>query len=91
MTAFEMTVEVAEEYFRRKLALGAKTEEQCFHILLQMVQEGLIKSVEETPETKAEYIERMAQTNRILHLKEKQDESETKSDTDGGEARTLGN
>lgn len=91
MYAFEMTLEAAIEFYKRKMRLGAKTEEQCTHILLQLAKEGYPITMEETPETKAEYLKRLAKEKKILHIKGKANERKTKGQADGGQAGTLGN
>lgn len=85
MLAFEMTLDAAIEFYRRTEQLGAKTEEQCTHILLQMAKEGWIAGVEVTEETKDEYVSRMSKQKKVLHVKGKKNKHR-KDDTG-----TLGN
>lgn len=92
MFAFELTLDVAMEFYKRKAALNAITEEQCWHILMQMAQEGLIAKVEATTETKEQYIKRLSKSRNVLHIKGKKNaRNKKKSEADGGEAGTLGN
>lgn len=89
MFAFEMTVEVAQEFYRRATALGAITEEQKTHLLLQMVEEGLIKNVLQTDATKEQFKEALGKHfNLIGDTDEKPD---TESETDSGQIGTNGN
>lgn len=90
MYAFEMTVDILEEFYRRAKELGAITEEQKTHILLQMVEEGLIKSALKTNATKEAFIEAVGEYFNVHYIGDK-DESAKKSDADGGQTGTIGN
>ena len=79
------------EFYRRRQELGAQTEEQCTHILLQMATEGYPIKLDVTEETKEEYVKRLAKTKRILSVKRKKDEHKKKGTNDSGEAGTHGN
>lgn len=91
MFAFEMNEELLEEFYRRAKALGAQTEEQKTHILLQMVQEGLIKNALSTNATKEEFVKAVSKHFNVTNIGETTDESKTKGDADSGQAGTLGN
>lgn len=90
MFAFEMTQEMLEEFYKRASALGALTEEQKTHILLQMVKEGVIKNALSTNATKEQFIESVGKYFNVTHIGEK-DEHTTESETDSGQAGTIGN
>lgn len=75
MLSFEMTLEVAVEFYRRKAALGAVTEEECTAVLLEMSREGLIKRITATNRTKEQYVSDLQKHYDVLDMREK--------DTDG--------
>lgn len=90
MLAFEMTLEVALEFYRRKQALGAVTEEECAAVLLEMAREGLIQRIMETKRTREQYIQDLQKHYDVLDCTEKINEPETESEANGGEAGTDG-
>lgn len=54
--AFTMTLDAAEEFYRRAEQYEAITSADRNAILVQMVQEGLIKSVTATERSREEYV-----------------------------------
>lgn len=91
MFAFHMTTEVALEFYRRARELGAITEEQRTHILLQMCQEGLIKTVFEGDMSHDEFVEVLGKHFKVTDIREKDNDGKTKGEADSGEAGTVGN
>lgn len=91
MFAFEMTPEVAEEFYRRALAFNAITEEQRTNILFEMVKEGLIKGFIETDCTKDQFVKLMQQHFNVIDKRGDIDEPSKESETDGGQIGTAGN
>lgn len=70
MLIFEMGIEEAEEYYRRKEALGALTEIECTAILLEMVRDGLIKRAWHTDRNKRECINDWSKEFNVLEVDE---------------------
>ena len=91
MFGFEMSVETAQEFYRRARELGAITDEQRIHLLLEMVKEGSITRVFTGDMTEDQFAETLGEHFKVMDLREKSDDGETKSDVDGGEAGTAGN
>lgn len=64
--AFQMNVETAMEFYRRVEQYEANTEKERHAILIQMVQEGLIKGVTATERTKQEYVSDLKKNFNVL-------------------------
>lgn len=86
MLSFEMTLATAVEFYERKKALGAVTEEECLAILLEMTHEGLIERITQTERTKEQYVADLQKNYDVLDLTEKPNEPKTESEADSGEA-----
>ena len=56
MLAFKMSIAAASEFYRRAGLLEVDNLENRNKLLLQMVQEGLVDGVTETPKTPEEYL-----------------------------------
>lgn len=71
--AFSMSIETAQEFYRRVQQYEALTEEDRNAILIQMVQEGLITDLTVTERSKEQYISDLAKNFRVLELKKMED------------------
>ena len=70
MIAITLTLEAAEEFFRRVLLLKNDTEQERVKILLAMAKEGLIENIIETERTKDEYVKDQRRHFNVLDLTE---------------------
>ena len=68
MFSFHMDVDTACEFYRRAGEAKADTEEARTKILIQMVEEGLIKTVTQTNRTKEQYVADLAKNFEVLDL-----------------------
>ena len=68
MLAFRMSVAAAAEFYRRAGLLLVDTLENRNKILLQMVDEGLVDGVTETPKTPEEYLAHLKKNFDVLDL-----------------------
>lgn len=69
--AWTMTVDTAMEFFKRCHERGAKTEQERADILLELAEEGQMKSVVATNKTKEEFIQDKAKHFKVLGIKKK--------------------
>lgn len=74
MLVFRMSVEVAEEFYRRCAERGANTEETRTALLLEMAKEGLIDGLTHTNRTKEQYIKDISREQNVLDLTTKEGE-----------------
>lgn len=73
-----MTLEVAEEFYRRCAAKNAVTRAEREAVLFELANEGRMNYVAETNRTMEQYIEDTAKNFNVLYVspkKEKNDES----------------
>lgn len=69
---FEMTLEVAEEFYRRCQERKAETEEARTLILVELAEEGRMKSVIETKRTADQVVKDMAKNfGKVLYVSPK--------------------
>lgn len=68
MIAFMMTPAIAEEFWKRVIERGVKTEKERAAILVEMANEGLMLSVSETNRTKEEYVKDLSKEFRVLDV-----------------------
>lgn len=73
MLSFEMTGEVAEEFFRRVQLLEIDNEETRTGVLIKMAKEGLITRVMETKRSKEEYVQDLQKNFNVLDVTSKKD------------------
>lgn len=69
MLAFEMTIEVAEEFWRRVIKEGANTEPERTAILVKMAKEGLMNRVSYTERSKSVYVKDLSKEFRVVEIK----------------------
>lgn len=70
MLAFEMTAEIAEEFFKRVAEQKAETELERTAILVQMAKEGLMNRISYSDRTKQQYVEDISKEFRVLEIKD---------------------
>lgn len=68
MFVFQMSVGVAEEFWKRVIERKAETEKERAAILTEMANEGLMLSVSETNRSKEEYVKDLGNEFRILDV-----------------------
>lgn len=68
--AFTMTLEAAEEFYRRVEQYDAITSADRNAILAQMVQEGLIQGVTATNRSREEYVQDLQKNFSVLDTSE---------------------
>ncbi len=66
--AFTMDIETAMLFYQRADAAGAKTEEERSKLLMQMVEEGLIKNVVATQRTEEQYLADLQKNFNVLDV-----------------------
>lgn len=71
ITAWTMTVDTALEFYARCRDRGAKTEEERVKILVELAEEGKMKTVVASNKTKEEYIEDKAKHFNLLRMDKK--------------------
>lgn len=69
MYVFEMTLEVAEEFYRRCAAQKAVTRPEREAVLFELAREGKMNYVAETHRTMDQYLEDTAKNFNVLHVK----------------------
>lgn len=67
--AWTMTAGTAMEFFRRCHERKANTEQERVKILIELSQEGQMKSVVATSKTKEEYIKDKSRHFKVLRIK----------------------
>jgi hypothetical protein len=72
-----MTLEVAEEFYRRCDERQAKTRDEREAVLFELANEGKMNYVAETKRTMEQYIEDTAKHFSILHIKPTEDSDES--------------
>lgn len=70
---FQMTVEVAQEFWERVRDLKAETEEERRSILIDLMKEGKMLGVSETSRTKEQYVKDLSREFKVLDLSPKED------------------
>jgi len=69
---FEMTVDVAKEFYERCMARNALTREEKTAILIELAEEGKMNSVMETSRTPDQVAKDMSKNfGKVLYLKPK--------------------
>lgn len=71
--AWTMTADVAMEFFKRCHERGAVTEKDRVKILVELAQEGQMKSVVASKKTKEEFLKDKARHFRILKVEKNND------------------
>jgi len=66
--AWEMTVEVAMEFYKRCIEQKAETESEKVKVLRQLMEEGKMTRVTTTKKSKEEYIRDKAKHFKILRV-----------------------
>lgn len=66
-----MDVDTALEFYRRCIERKAETEPEKVKILIELAQEGRMKSVTATDKTRRAFIEDKARHFRVLEIKKK--------------------
>lgn len=70
MYVFEMTADVALEFFRRVQLLDVDNEQNREAILFKMGEEGLLKRISATNRTKEDYIKAVSKEFKVLDMTE---------------------
>lgn len=72
MIMFEMTLEVAQEFYRRCTERKAVTQEERTNILIELAKEGQMKAVMETKRTPEQVAKDLAKNfGKVLFIKPK--------------------
>lgn len=71
---FEMTVEVAQEFYRRCIDRNAQTREEKTEILIELAKEGQMRSVMQTDRTPDQVAKDMSKNfGNVLYVKPKKE------------------
>jgi len=77
VTAFEMDVAAAEEFFRRCEERQATTQNERVAILIEMAKEGKLRSIVQTKRTMEQYIEDTKKNfGKVLYVGPKKGDSD---------------
>lgn len=71
--AWTMTADTAMEFFKRCHERGANTEPERVKILIELAQEGQMKSVVASKKTKDEFLKDKSRRFRVLKIKKEQE------------------
>lgn len=74
--AFTLDSESLDEFFRRVDEYKAESKEDKDAILIQMVQEGIIKDVTVTERSKEQYVKDLSKNFKILQVNKEEDKNE---------------
>lgn len=73
---FEMSIDVAMEFYTRCDARGANTREEREEVLCELAREGKMNYIAETKRTMEQYIEDTAKNFNVLHVSPKKESSD---------------
>jgi muconolactone delta-isomerase len=76
ITAFEMSADVACEYFELCEKRKAKTEKERSKVLNELAKKGKMSRVWRTKRSKDQFLNDLARNYKVLHIKSKEDKSE---------------
>lgn len=76
MMIFEMSLETAQEFYRRCDLLNATTRTEREAILFELAKEGRMNYVAETKRTMNQYIEDTAKNFNVLYVSPKKENSD---------------